>query len=86
MVAERLDLLLSSLQMNAHLHRHVTVMHHKHLVNISLDPRNLELILLPLRPQVVDIVLQLVMMCAAISGDCLPCSISYCLLVSCSKS
>jgi hypothetical protein len=45
---EFLDLLLGSLQMGAHLHKYILVMHHKHPGNISLDPRNLELVFLPL--------------------------------------
>jgi hypothetical protein len=68
--------------MDAHLHRHVLVMHHKHPGNIGLDPRSLELILHPLRQQVIDSVLQLVMILAVVGGDCLPCSITYCSLVS----
>jgi hypothetical protein len=61
-------------------------MHYKHLGDISLDARSLELVLLPLRQQVIDIVLQLVMICAVVGTDCLPCSVSYCISVSCSKS
>jgi hypothetical protein len=34
--------------MGAHLHRHILVMHHKHPGNIDLDPRNIELVFLPL--------------------------------------
>jgi hypothetical protein len=45
---EFLDLLLGSLQTGAHLHKHILVMHHNHPGNISLDPRNLELVFLPL--------------------------------------
>jgi hypothetical protein len=61
-------------------------MHHKHPRDISLDPRSLELVLLPLRQQVIDKVLQLVMIYAVVDGDCLPRSVSYCILVSGSKS
>jgi hypothetical protein len=43
-----LNLLLGSLQTGAHLHNHILVMNHKHPGNISLDPRNLELVSLPL--------------------------------------
>jgi hypothetical protein len=57
-------------------------MHHKHLGNIGLDPRNLELIFLPLWQQVIDGVLQLAMISATIGGDHLPCSVSYCILAS----
>jgi hypothetical protein len=57
-------------------------MHHKHPGNIGLDPRSLELVLPSLRQQVVDGVPQLVMISAVVGGDCLPCSISYCILVS----
>jgi hypothetical protein len=57
-------------------------MHHKHPRNIGLDPRSLELVLLPLRQQVIDGVPQLVMIFAVVGGDCLPCSISYYILVS----
>jgi hypothetical protein len=51
---EFLDLLLGSLQTGAHLNKHILVMHHKHRGNISLDPRSLELVLLPLWKQVID--------------------------------
>jgi hypothetical protein len=61
-------------------------MHHKHPGDISLDPRSLELVILPLMQQVIDRVLQLVMICALVGGDCLPCSVSYCISVSCSES
>jgi hypothetical protein len=57
-------------------------MHDKHPGNIGLDPRSLELVLLPLRKQVIDGVPQLVMISVAVGGDCLPCSVSYCILVS----
>jgi hypothetical protein len=79
---EFLDLLLGSPQTSAHLNKHILVMHHKHPGNIGLDTRSLELVLLPLRQQVIDGVPQLVMISAAIGGDCLPCSVSYCILVS----
>jgi hypothetical protein len=72
--------------MDAHLHRHVLVMHQKHLRDISLDPRSLKLVLLPLKQRVVDKVLQLVMICVVVGGDCLPCSVSYCIMLSGSKS
>jgi hypothetical protein len=54
----------------AHLHKHILVMHHKH-------PRNIG----PLRQQLIDSVPQLVMISATIGGDCLPCMVSYCMLV-----
>jgi hypothetical protein len=57
-------------------------MHHKHPGDICLDPRSLELVLLSLRQKVVDGVTQLVMISVAVGGDCLSCSISYCILVS----
>jgi hypothetical protein len=72
--------------MGAHLHRYMLVMHHKHHRDIDLDPRSLELILLPLRQQVIDGVPQLVMIFVVVGGDCLPCNISYCILVSGSES
>jgi hypothetical protein len=62
------------------------VMHHKNLGDINLDPRSFELVLLPLRQQVIDRVLQLAMMRAIVGGDCLPCSVSYCISVSCFES
>jgi hypothetical protein len=77
-----LDLLLGSLHMGAHLHKHILAMHRKHPRDIGLDPRRLELVLLPLRQQVVDIVPQIIMISTAVGGDCLPCSVSYCILVS----
>jgi hypothetical protein len=58
--------------MDAHLHRHVLVMHHKHPRDTSLDPKSLELVLLPLRQHVIDDVLQLVMIFVVIGGDRLP--------------
>jgi hypothetical protein len=72
------------MQEDAHLHRHILVINHKHPGDISLDLRSLELILLPLRQQVIYSVLQLVMVSAVVGGDCLPCS--YCILVSHSES
>jgi hypothetical protein len=57
-------------------------MHHKHPGNIGLDPKSLELVLLPLWQQVIDSVPQLIMIPAAVGGDRLPCSVSYCILVS----
>jgi hypothetical protein len=60
-------------------------MHNKHLRDINLGPRSLERVLLPLKQQVIDGVLQLVMIFAVVGGDCLPCSISYYILVSGSK-
>jgi hypothetical protein len=68
--------------MGAHLQRHILVMHHKHPRDIGLDPRSLELVLLPLRQQMLDGVPQLIMISAAIGSDHLPCSVSYCILVS----
>jgi hypothetical protein len=79
---EFLDLLLGSLQMGAHIHKHILVMHQNHLGNIGLDPSNLELVHLPLRQEVIDGVPQLVLISATIGGDRLPCSVSYCILVS----
>jgi hypothetical protein len=81
-VAEFLDLLLGSLQTGARLHEHILVMHHKHPGDIYLDPRSLELDLLSLRQRVVDGVPQLVMISVVVGGDCLPCSVGYCILVS----
>jgi hypothetical protein len=57
-------------------------MHHKHPGNIGLDPRRLELVLLPLWQQVINGVPQLVMISTAVGGDRLPCSVSYFILVS----
>jgi hypothetical protein len=68
--------------MGAHLHKHILVMHHKHPRNINLDPRSIELVLLPLWQQVIDSVPQLIMISVTIGGDRLPCSVSYCILVS----
>jgi hypothetical protein len=72
--------------MDAHLHRHIVVMHHKYPRDIGLDPRSLEPVHLPLRQQVVDGVLQLIMIFAVLGGDRLPCSVSYYILVSHSES
>jgi hypothetical protein len=79
---EFLDLLLGSLQMGAHLDKHIMVMHHKHPGNISPDPRSLEHVFHPLWQQVIDGVSQLVMIIAAAGGDRMPCNVSYCILVS----
>jgi hypothetical protein len=57
-------------------------MHHKHPRDISLDPRSLELVLLPLRQQVINGVPQLIMIYAVVGADGLPCSVNYCILVS----
>jgi hypothetical protein len=57
-------------------------MHHKHPGNIGLDVRSLELVLLPLRQQVIDGVPQLIMVSTAVGGDGLPCSVSYYILVT----
>jgi hypothetical protein len=69
LVAEFLDLLLGSLQTGAHLHKHILVMHHKHPENIDLDPRSLELVLLPLWQQVIDGVPQLIKIYVVVGGD-----------------
>jgi hypothetical protein len=58
------------------------MMHHKHPGNMLLDPRSLQLVLLPLWQQVIGGVLQLVVISMAVGGDRLPCSVSYCILVS----
>jgi hypothetical protein len=68
--------------MGGHLHKHILVMHYKHTRNIDLDPRSLELVLLPLWQQVIDGVPQLIMISMAVGGDRLPCSISYCILLN----
>jgi hypothetical protein len=57
-------------------------MHHKHPGNIGLNPRSLELVLLPLWQQVIDGVPLLIMISAAVGDDRLPCSVSYNILVS----
>jgi hypothetical protein len=49
-----LNLMLSSQQMSAQLHRHILVVYHLHLGNILFHPVSLELILLPVRWEVVD--------------------------------
>jgi hypothetical protein len=79
---EFLNLLLGSLQTGAHLHKYILLMHYKHPGNIGLDPRNLELVFLPLWYQVVDGVPQLIMISSAVGGDRLSCSVSYYILVS----
>jgi hypothetical protein len=61
-------------------------MNHKYPRDISHDPRSLELVLLPLRQQVIEGVLQLVMIYVVVGGERLPCSVSYCILVSGSES
>jgi hypothetical protein len=68
--------------MGSHLHKNILVMHHKHPGNIGLDPRSLELVLLPLRQQVIDGIPHLIMISAVVTGDRMPCSVSYCILVS----
>jgi hypothetical protein len=44
-------------------------MHHHHPGNICLNPKSLELVLLPLRKQVIDNVLQLVMILVVVGSD-----------------
>jgi hypothetical protein len=44
-------------------------MHHKHPENIGLDPRSLELVLLPLWQQVIDGVPQLIKISVVVGGD-----------------
>jgi hypothetical protein len=56
--AKSLNLVLSGQQMSAQLHRHILVMYHLHLGDILFHPVGLELILLPVRQEVVDRVLQ----------------------------
>jgi hypothetical protein len=72
--------------MGAHFQRHVLVMNHQHPTDICLDRRSLELVLLPLRQQVIDGVLQLVMIFVVVGDDSLPCSVSYYILVSGTES
>jgi hypothetical protein len=57
-------------------------MNHQHPGGICLDPRSLELVLLPLRQQVINNILHLIMIFAVVGGDHLPSSVSYCILVS----
>jgi hypothetical protein len=57
-------------------------MHYKHPGNIGLDPRNLELVLLPLWQQVIDSVPQIIMVSTVVGGDHLPYNVSYSILVS----
>jgi hypothetical protein len=72
--------------MDAHLHRHILVMYHKHPRDIGLNPRSPKLVLLLLRQQVIDGVPQLIMILAVVGGDRLPCNVSYYIMVSGSKS
>jgi hypothetical protein len=53
-----LNLVLSGQQTSAQLHRHTLMVYHLHLGNILFHPVGLELILLPVRSEVVDRVLQ----------------------------
>jgi hypothetical protein len=56
--AKCLNLTLSGQQMSAQLHRHILVVHHLHPGDILLHPIGLELILLPVRQEAADGVLQ----------------------------
>jgi hypothetical protein len=55
---ESLNLVLSGQQTGAQLHRHILVVHHLHPGDILLHPIGIKLILLPVRQEVVDGVLQ----------------------------
>jgi hypothetical protein len=57
--AESINLALSGWQMGAQLHRHILVVRHLHPRDILLHPVGPELILLPVRQEAVDGVLQL---------------------------
>jgi hypothetical protein len=57
--AESLDLVLSSQQTSAQLHRHILVVYHLHPGDIPFHPTGLELIFLSVGQEVVDWVLQL---------------------------
>jgi hypothetical protein len=63
--AERLDLSLSSQQVGAQLHHHVLVVHHLHPGDILLHPRGFEFVLLSLRQEAVDGVLQFILVAMA---------------------
>jgi hypothetical protein len=56
--AESLNLALSGQQTGAQLHHHILVVHHLHPGDILLHSIGLELILLPIRQEAVDGVLQ----------------------------
>jgi hypothetical protein len=56
--AESLNLALSGQQTGAQLYHHILVVHHLYPVDILLHPIGLKLILLPVRQEAVDGVLQ----------------------------
>jgi hypothetical protein len=59
------------------------MVNHLHLVNILLHPRGLELVLLLVRREVVDGVLQLDVVVTAPGGDGLPGGVSHNIVVRC---
>jgi hypothetical protein len=83
--AERLDHALSSQQAGAQLHRHILVVYHIHYGNILLHPRGLEFLVLSLRQEVVDGVLQFILIVTATRSDGLPGGISHNIIDRCSE-
>jgi hypothetical protein len=71
--------------MGAQFHHHVLVVYHLHHGDILLHPRGLELVLLPLRQEAVDGVLQLALVEMAPRSDGLPGGISHNITDRCSK-
>jgi hypothetical protein len=71
-----LDLVLSSQQTSAQLHRHILVVYHLHPGDIPFHPVGLELIFLPVGQEVVDRVLQSALVATDPQCDGLPGSIS----------
>jgi hypothetical protein len=69
----------------AQLHHHVLVVHHLHLGGILLHPRGLEYVLLSLRQEVVDGVLQFILVETALRSDGLPGGISHSITDRCSE-
>jgi hypothetical protein len=71
--------------MGAQLYRHVLVVNHLHPGDILLHPRGLELVLLPLRQEVIDGVLQLILVEMAPRSDGLPSGVSHNITDRCSE-
>jgi hypothetical protein len=82
---ERLNLSLSSQQTGAQLHHHVLVVYHLHPGDILLHPRGVELVLLSLRQEAVDGVLELTLVATAPRSDGLPGGVSHNITDRCSE-
>jgi hypothetical protein len=83
--AERHDLSLRSQQAGAQLHHHILVVYHLHPEDILLYTIGLDLVLLSMRQEAVDGVLQLILVATAPRSDGLPGGVSHNITDRCSK-